>query len=101
MWTARSRKRYDLSKLRHPSDLTDGEWSCVEQLIPPARRGGFRRRSSSAERGRARARCRTSGQGVVMQGKRDGEYSRNDLRLLCCLQLAISGEALQSVRHDE
>ena len=43
MWTARNRKRYDRSKLRYPSDLTDGEWSRVEPLIPPARRGGNRR----------------------------------------------------------
>ena len=43
MWTARNRKRYDRSKLRYPSDLTDGEWSRVAPLIPPARRGGNKR----------------------------------------------------------
>jgi len=43
MWTARNRKRYDRSKLRYPSDLTDGEWALVAPLIPPARRGGNRR----------------------------------------------------------
>ena len=43
MWTARNRKRYDRNKLRYPSDLTDGEWSRVEPLIPSARRGGNRR----------------------------------------------------------
>jgi transposase len=43
MWTARNRTRYDRNKLRYPSDLTDGEWSRVEPLIPPARRGGNRR----------------------------------------------------------
>jgi len=26
--------------LRYPSDLTDGEWSLLAPLIPPARRGG-------------------------------------------------------------
>jgi transposase len=30
--------------LRYPSDLTDDEWACVEPLIPPARRGGGKRR---------------------------------------------------------
>jgi len=27
-------------KLRYPSDLTDEEWSHIEPLIPPAKRGG-------------------------------------------------------------
>jgi hypothetical protein len=26
MWTAQNRKRYDRSRLRYPSDLTDEEW---------------------------------------------------------------------------
>ena len=43
MWTAKNRGRYDRSKLRYPSDLTDDEWALVEPLIPPARRGGNRR----------------------------------------------------------
>jgi len=43
MWTAKNRGRYDRSKLRYPSDLTDDEWSLVEPLIPPARRGGNKR----------------------------------------------------------
>src|SRR5262245_1746572 len=43
MWTAKNRGRYDRSKLRYPSDLTDDEWSHVEPLIPPAKRGGNKR----------------------------------------------------------
>lgn len=43
MWTARNRKRYDRSKLRYPSDLTDEEWALVVPLIAPARRGGNKR----------------------------------------------------------
>jgi transposase len=43
MWTAKNRGRYDRSKLRYPSDLTDDEWARVERLIPPVRRGGNRR----------------------------------------------------------
>ena len=35
--------RYDRSKLRYPSDLTDDEWAHVEPLIPPAKRGGNKR----------------------------------------------------------
>jgi transposase len=43
MWTTENRARYDRSKLRYPSDLTDEEWSLVGPLIPPAKRGGNRR----------------------------------------------------------
>jgi len=43
MWTQENRGRYDRSKLRYPSDLTDAEWALVKPLIPPAKRGGNRR----------------------------------------------------------
>jgi transposase len=43
MWTSENRGRYDRSKLRYPSDLTDDEWVQIGSLIPPARRGGNRR----------------------------------------------------------
>jgi transposase len=43
MWTQENRGRYDRSKLRYPSDLTDDEWALVKPLIPPAKRGGNRR----------------------------------------------------------
>ena len=43
MWTQENRHRYDRSKLRYPSDLTDEEWSHVAPLIPPAKRGGAKR----------------------------------------------------------
>jgi transposase len=43
MWGFENRARYDRSRLRYPSDLTDAEWAHVEPLIPPARRGGNRR----------------------------------------------------------
>ena len=43
MWTANNRGRYDRSKLRYPSDLTEDEWARVEALIPPSRRGGNKR----------------------------------------------------------
>src|SRR6202167_5421167 len=33
MWTSKNRARYDRSKLRYPSDLTDDEWRLVEPLI--------------------------------------------------------------------
>src|SRR4051812_44241189 len=43
MWTNENRARYDRSRLRYPSDLTDDEWKLVEPLIPPGRRGGDKR----------------------------------------------------------
>jgi transposase len=49
MWTAENRKRYDRSKLRYPSDLTDGEWHHVKPLIPPAKRGGRKREVDERE----------------------------------------------------
>ena len=43
MWTSQNRARYDRSKLRYPSDLTNDEWRLVEPLIPPGKRGGGKR----------------------------------------------------------
>ena len=34
MWTNENRARYDRSKLRYPSDLTDEEWALVEPADP-------------------------------------------------------------------
>ena len=44
MWTMENRPRYNRDKLRYPSDLTDAEWRHIEPLIPPAKRGGGKRR---------------------------------------------------------
>jgi len=43
MWTTENRGRYDRSKLRYPSDLTDQEWSIIAPLIPAAKKGGNKR----------------------------------------------------------
>lgn len=43
MWTPENRARYDRSKLRYPSDLTEEEWSLVKSEIPRAKRGGNKR----------------------------------------------------------
>jgi transposase len=43
MWTNENRVRYDRSKLRYPSDVTDEEWALIGPLIPPAKRGGNKR----------------------------------------------------------
>lgn len=43
MWAADNRGRYDRSKLRYPSDLTDNEWALIGPLIPPAKPGGNKR----------------------------------------------------------
>jgi transposase len=44
MWTMDNRARYDRSFLRYPSVLADHEWALVEPLIPPAKRGGDKRK---------------------------------------------------------
>lgn len=49
MWTTENRGRYDRSKLRYPSDLTDEEWAIVGPMVPPAKRGGGKRTSDMRE----------------------------------------------------
>jgi len=49
MWTTENRHRYDRDSLRYPSDLTDAEWQFIKPLIPPAKRGGGRRRVNMRE----------------------------------------------------
>jgi transposase len=49
MWTIENRARYDRSKLRYPSDLTDEEWRHVAPFIPPAKHGGNKRTVSVCE----------------------------------------------------
>jgi len=49
MWTTENRARYDRSKLRYPSELTDDEWALIEPLIPPAKRGGRERQKDERE----------------------------------------------------
>jgi transposase len=44
VWTTANRGRYDRSKLRYPSDLTDEEWGLIESSIPPGKPGGGKRR---------------------------------------------------------
>ncbi len=56
MWTTENRIRYDRSKLRYPSDLTDEEWAVIGPLIPRAKRGGNKRTSRRPRRG-ARTAC--------------------------------------------
>jgi len=43
MWTVENRARYDRSKLRCPSDLTDDAWALARPEIPRAKRGGNKR----------------------------------------------------------
>lgn len=43
MWSVENRARYDRSKLRYPSDLTDEEWFLAKTKIPCAKRGGNKR----------------------------------------------------------
>ena len=49
MWTKENRARYDRSKLRYESDLTDAEWALVAPLLPPAKHGGAHRTVNERE----------------------------------------------------
>jgi len=49
MWTTENRSLYNRDKLRYPSDLTDAEWRHIGPLIPPAKRGGGKRRVEMRE----------------------------------------------------
>ena len=55
MWTSENRGRYDRSRLRYPTDLTDEEWALVAPLIPPASplAGGVRSYAVDPDRARA------------------------------------------------
>ena len=46
MWTQQNRAKYNRDDLRYPSDLTDAEWTYVAPLIPPAKRGGRKRKTN-------------------------------------------------------
>ena len=43
MWTVENRSRYDRTRLRYPSDVTDNEWAFIAPLVPPAKRSGRKR----------------------------------------------------------
>ena len=49
MWTKENRIRDNRDKRRYPSDLIEAEWSFIEPLIPPAKRGGNKRRVNLRE----------------------------------------------------
>jgi transposase len=43
MWAKENRRRYDRSRLRYETDLSDEEWAKIAPLIPPAKPGGNKR----------------------------------------------------------
>src|ERR1700690_420952 len=53
VWRNENRGRYDRSRLRFPSDLTNEEWGLREPLIPPFQ---ARRQPADGERARSRQR---------------------------------------------
>ena len=69
MWTSKNRRRYDRSRLRYPSDLTDEEWALVEPLIPPAKRGGNRRHVVDKLADSDRTTARHGGKGYERNGR--------------------------------
>ncbi len=49
MWTGQHRKIYQRVERRYPSDMTDGEWACLEPLIPAAKPGRRPRETNMRE----------------------------------------------------
>lgn len=49
MWTHANRPKYDRSKLRYPSDLTNEEWALIAPMIPTAKPGGNKRTVDTRE----------------------------------------------------
>ncbi len=47
MWTNENRARYDRSKLRYPSDVTDEEWAFIGPLTRLPREAATSGRSTS------------------------------------------------------
>ena len=45
MWTDKNRPIYNRDYLRYPSYVSDDEWAVIAPLIPPAKRGGGKRRA--------------------------------------------------------
>ena len=45
MWTDSARRQYQRSGPRYASDLTDAEFALIEPMLPPAKRGGRRRKT--------------------------------------------------------
>ena len=80
MWTAENRVRYDRSKLRYLSDVTDEEWALIGPLIPPPKKGGNKRTidvrvvvngvmyilSTAASGRRCRRTCRHAAQSTII-----------------------------------
>jgi putative transposase len=49
MWTEQHRKICQRVERRYPSDMTDGEWVCLEPLTPPAKPAGRPRETNMRE----------------------------------------------------
>ena len=46
MWTEITRQKYGREGLRYASDTTDAEWAVIEPLLPPAKKGRGRLRTT-------------------------------------------------------
>lgn len=103
MWTDENRGRYDRSKLRYPSDLTDEEWAHVEPLIPPAKRGGAQRTVKLREAAIAADLLKPFGDGQSLSMNRMADEQLLDGRITpIATVLVIDDErrSLESSRND-
>src|SRR6478672_7072057 len=96
MWTSKNRARYDRSKLRYPSDLTDAEWGLVEPLIPPGKTGGGKRTVIIAGGGERPDVHSLDGLSVARDPERPAA-EKLGLRLLRSVDLHWSGSTTRSI----
>ena len=112
MWTATTRKDYDRTGQRYPTDLRDGEWERLAPLIAPARTGGRPRKTDMREVLNAllyllRTGCqwrmlprdfppRSTVYNIFRQWDRDGDWDHIHHELLVALREKMGREASPS-----
>src|SRR3954469_8844420 len=97
MWTIENRARYDRSKLRYPSDLTDEEWSHVGAVHPAgqARRQQARRQQAHGEVDPMRG---TTAGGFVIGFGTVTDLSQNQATRACCCCGSVGNASALSKR---
>jgi transposase len=84
MWTKENRIRDNRDKRRYPSDLIEAEWPFIEPLIPPAKRGGNKRRVNLRE-------IVNGIMYVLLRGANGGPFRKTCRRAARCSPISIYG----------
>ena len=84
MWTKENRIRDNRDKRRYPSDLIEAEWPFIEPLIPPAKRGGNKRRVNLRE-------IVNGIMYMLLRGANGGPFRKTCRRAARCSPISIYG----------